>query len=449
MNNDMTSGSIFKSLLRFTLPLIFSGLLQQMYSIADALIVGNFAGQDALAAVGCSMPIQNVFIFVISGLVTGCTIQTSYYFGSKDYESLGKVASSFSIIITAASCFFAAGGVILCGPVLELMNTDPSLMPMAESYTAIILAGVPFVCFYNIAGSVMRGVGDSRNPLYALIIASVVNVSLDLLFVAVFKWGVAGAAVATLISQIFSALYLLVAMRAKLRSLGSKIGRDQIDMPLFWTALKLSVPKVIQSSMMSTGSLLLQNVLNSFGVDMVRAITAAYKTDMLLILPVLNGAIALSIFTGQNLGAGNVRRAKEGFLKGSGMIIAFAVVCAAMIWLFGDNIIGFFGVDDKAVYLGYRFLRTTCLFYPLMGAYEAFSGYLQGHKRVVFTSVCYIGALTIRVSSSYIFAGTVGTDIVAWSEIAGWIFGLCVCGARCIALNRKLKGEPAEAIEQS
>jgi len=443
----MTRGSVTKALLRFTLPLILTGVLQQMYAIVDALIVGNYAGELALAAVGCTTPLNNIFIFLTTGIVSGLTIQVAYYFGAGDRKAVGRLSITFTSIIIMVACVMAVLGILLSNQILRLLHTDENLFVMAGQYIRIILLGVPFMVMYNLSSAVLRGIGDSRSPLYALLISSVVNIGLDLLFVCVFHWSVVGAAVATATAQALSALFLLWQVKRRMADFGVAFTRENWDMEAFMIALKLSIPKTIQSSMMSVGSLLLQNVLNSFGVAMVTAITAAYKVDMLLFLPVLNGAIAMSIFTGQNLGAGDRKRAREGLWKGVIMMVCFALICSLSMYFFGDELIAFFGVSGEVVDLGYRFLYVCCWFYPVMGFYEALSGYLQGCKHVVFASFTYIGALTLRVSSSYLLAGVIGTDIVAIAEIIGWFFGFFVCGTKCILMHRKQNREEALQVQ--
>lgn len=435
MNNDMTRGNVSKTLLYFTVPLIISGLLQQLYQIADSVIVGNFIGEDALAAVGASSPVLNVFIYVITGLVSGYTILLSQYYGAKEYKKISRLSSTFILFVMSFACILSILGFVFKGDVLRLLNTPEVILKPSGDYLAIVFTGVPFIVLYNLLGSVLRGIGDSKTPLYGIIISSVINIALDLIFVNVFFWGVKGAALATVIAQVFSSAYLFIYIYRKHSMFRISIKKDMMDFPLFYESIRLGVPRVIQSSIGSVGSLMLQNIMNSFGVDVVTAITTAYKIDTLTILPLINISTAISIFVGQNVGAGNLARAKEGLKKGIIITVFVAVAVTTVVVLGGEVFMKFFGVSDKVAGLGGRFFRTCAVFYPILGIQCAYTAFLQGNKDVAFASAINIMSLVVRVGLSYALAGVIGFDVIAVSEMCSWVFGAVLSFGRYRALR--------------
>lgn len=210
MSNDMTKGSVFKTLLYFTIPLIITGLLQQVYYIADSIIVGNLISEGALAAVGVSAPVLNIFIFTVTGLVSGYTILISQYYGGKEYNKITKLSSTYLLFIMISALIASTLGFLFKENILTLLNTPVEILKHSSDYLSIVFIGVPFIVFYNICSSMLRGIGDSKTPLYAIILSSVVNISLDLVFIKLFYWGIKGVAVATVIAQITSCLFLLI-----------------------------------------------------------------------------------------------------------------------------------------------------------------------------------------------------------------------------------------------
>ena len=427
MRNDMTKGRILKALLYFTIPLILTGLLQQVYYITDSIIVGNLIGGAALAAVGVSSPVLNIFIFIVTGLVSGYTILVSQYYGAKEYEKIARLSNTFCLLIMAFALIASILGFILNKNVLLLLNTPKDILQPASDYLSLVFIGVPFVVLYNACSSMLRGIGDSKTPLYAIILSSVVNILLDLVFIKLFHWGIQGVAVATVTAQVISSVFLLIKIYKVNPMFRLSFQKSLMDLPLFYASIKLGMPRVIQSSIGSVGSLLLQSIMNSFGLDVVTAITTAYKIDTLTILPIMNISIAISIFVGQNVGTNNMSRAKEGLRQG--ILISLVVSAAVTIFvvLAGQELMKAFGVSDGVAALGHRFFLFCAVFYPILALENAYSGFLQGNKDVVFTSFNRILALALRVALSYTLAGMLGSDVIAVSEMCSWVLGAVLC----------------------
>ncbi|MDF2523605.1 MAG: mepA 3, partial [Clostridiales bacterium] len=279
MSSDMSTGNVFKTLLYFSVPLILTGLLQQLYYITDSIIVGNLIGEAALATVGISSPILNSFIFVITGLVSGYTILISQYYGAKEYNKVSRLSGTFFLFMLVSACLISILGYLYNENILYLLQTPGEILKSSSEYLAIVFMGVPFLVLYNLYSSMLRGIGDSKTPLYALILSTAINVVLDLVFIKLFLWGTKGAAIATVIAQIISSIYLFVYVYKKHQIFRISYRKYHIDKELFFECMKLSTPRVIQSSIASIGTLLLQNIMNSFGIDVVTAITTAYKID--------------------------------------------------------------------------------------------------------------------------------------------------------------------------
>lgn len=401
-----------------------------MYYIADSIIVGNFIGESALAAVGVSSPVLNVFIFIITGLVSGYTILISQYYGAKEFKKVSKLSSTFFLFIMFSACIISILGFIFRENILVLLHTPKEILQPSSEYLAIVFIGVPSLVLYNLCSSMLRGIGDSKTPLYAIMLSSVVNIALDLVFIKVFFWGIRGAAIATVIAQIISSVYLLAYIYKKHPMFRMSIRKKFIDKALFFDTMKLGAPRVIQSTIASMGSLLLQNIMNSFGIDVVTAITTAYKIDTLTILPIINISIAISIFVGQNIGANNIPRAKEGLNKGIIFILIVSIGITTIVVLAGEELMKAFGVSDAVAAIGQHFFLTCAIFYPILGLENAYSGFLQGNKDVIFVSVSNVASLTLRVLLSYTLARKIGVDVIAFSEICSWVLGAVISFAR-------------------
>lgn len=426
MQNELTRGKVFSTLLKFAIPLIISGLLQQLYSIVDSLIVGNMIGENALAAAGASGPIVNVFIYVLTGLVSGCTILVSHAYGAGERQNINKIASSFMFFVVGAAIVVTIVGLAIHAPLLSLLRTPKELISSASQYLVIMFLGVPFLAFYNLAGAILRGIGNSKTPLVAIVIASVINIGLDILFVGPMNMGIRGAAIATVIAQMFSAAYLLYYLKRGNHGFYFTLSRKDSDKKVLKEGLKLSLPRVIQSSVSSMGSFLLQNVMNSFGVTTVAAITTAYKIDSLAILPLLNVSVAISVFTGQNMGSGNRERATECLKKGLILMCGIAAIITAIFVTSGFSLIKLFGVSDEAAAIGQRFFYIAAAFYPILGISEGISGFLQGCKDVNFTAIANIIILFVRVGISYALLGLIAGDVIAVAEVCAWTLAATV-----------------------
>ena len=281
MREDFKSTA--RELADFSLPLIASGVLQQLYNWADAFIVGNVVGEAALAAVGATATAVGFYIYLIAGFSVGLSILFAQTYGSGDMRAMPRILSTFSAVFLAAFSALAALGMATAPALLRLMHTTPDTIAMAEDYLVIVLAGVPFLALYNVYSAALRGLGDSRAPFYAVLVSSAVNVALDLLFVAVFRWSVAGAAAATVASQAAMALFLIFYAARRHPVLRFNFKDRLIDRAALAEGCRLGFPPTVQFSVTSLGNLALQNFMNGFGTQTVAAVTTAYRIDTIIL----------------------------------------------------------------------------------------------------------------------------------------------------------------------
>ncbi len=374
----MTEGSIAGSMLRFAVPLFLGQLLQQFYNMADAWVVGNFVDNNAFAAVSSGGNLTFLIIGFFNGIAIGGGVVISRYYGAQDKENVQRAIHTNFLFGILASIVATVAGLLLVPQILVWMNTPESVLPDSLTYFRIYFAGVSTVVLYNICMAVMRALGDSLHPLYYLIISTVVNIILDLLFVAVFHWGVGGAAIATVIAQGLSTVLCIVRMcrlkdytRLDFRQL-----RFHKDMML--KVVRQGLPTGIQNSVISVGNLVVQTNINSFGAFAMSGHGAYSKVEGIVFLPITSISMALPTFISQNLGAKKYERAKRGAVFGilSGMILAELVGIA---FFFGaEYALRFFVDSAEAVSYGVIHTRTVCLFFFLLAFSHCAAGVLRG-----------------------------------------------------------------------
>lgn len=430
MARDMTQGNLAGNLIRFSIPLILSGLLQQLYNWADAFIVGHVEGELALGAIGATGVISNLFVTVITGFTVGLTVQTAQYYGRGERERMKDVLSSFVLVV--GSLFLAAGllAVWQSGNILRLMDTPEDLFEIALDYLRTVLLGVPFLAVYNVYSAVLRGMGDSKAPFFSIIVSAVSNVVLDLLFVGWFRWGAWGAALATVLAQGLMTAFLVCYTVRRYAALRFWIGRRAVNGLELCRGAALGVPTAIQSSISSCGGIILQNFMNGFGTATVTAITTAYRVDLVMMLPILNLGSGISTVAAQNLGAGDIGRARKALSVGLAMETVISLLLTVLMATCGGALIAMFGVSGEAEEIGRQFFRSIAGFYLAFGLSTALRGYLEGIGDVLFTSMASIAALGLRILLSYGLAEPCGMMIIAYAEGVSWIVLVLVNLAR-------------------
>ena len=441
MAKDMTTGKEWKLILSFTLPLIGGNLLQQIYSLADSLIVGNFAGQNELASVGTSFPITFLLLALATGLTNGVGVMASQFYGAKNEDAFRKNLSTACFTLLAAGILITILGILTSRPMLAgLLQTDASILDDALLYLRIYCIGLVFQFAYNTFAAILRSIGDSRSTMYFLLIATVVNIVLDLIFVQF--WQVAGVAWATVIAQAVSAITagLYLFRKVELARFGK--GQFRFHRDMFTMSLRLGVPTSIQQCSVGLGMVLMQRLINSFGVDTISAITAAMKLESFAMVPIMMFYMGLSNFTGQNMGAGRMDRIKRGYHQT--MVMAM-ITCAGIILLLifaGPYAIGLFHMNEAATAIGSEYLRTLAWFFLIFCVMYVTNGVLQGSGDVAYPTAGSMTSLIVRVIVANIMATfpAIGYRSIFYSIPIGWVCGTAIVFIRYLTGKWKTKG---------
>lgn len=429
--------SMAYTLIKFSLPLIFSGILQQLYSWADAFIVGNIDGEAALAAIGSTGSVINFFLMIVNGFTVGLAILFAQKYGARKQEDIRKILSTFSVLMGGLMLLLACMGILFAFPLLKMMNVPLSVFQMAKEYLETVLMGVPFLAIYNIYSAALRGVGDSKAPFYSILVSSVCNILLDIVLVGVLRWSVRGAAVATVISQIAMTIFLIIYAIKKHEDL--RINKIKIEMVSLKEGLKFGVPPMIQSSVTACGNLLLQNFMNGFGMETVAAITTAYRIDSIVILPMLHLGSGISTITAQNYGAGEEEQVKKVLKVGLGLMAVISLLMTLLVIPTGGILISLFGVGKTAIEIGEAFFLRLASFYFILGMGMAIRGYLEGIGDVVYSSTAGIITLAARILFSYLLVAFTGNMVIAYAEGISWAVMLLLYAVRLIKTEKLRK----------
>ncbi len=375
---DMTRGTPWKLITSFALPVFLSQVFQQLYNTIDSLIVGKELGTAALAAVSSSGTLIFLMISFFIGSSMGAGIVISRYFGAKDYDKVSRAVHTNLALGITSGVILTVIGVVFTPTFLRWMDTDPEVMPEAITYFRYYFAGALAIVLYNTCKGIMNALGDSKRPLYYLIFSSVLNVVLDILFIAVFKWGVWAAAVATTISQAASAVLCLIQLFKKGTIYQIKLKQIGFDGEMLKEILRYGLPAGIQNSVIGLANVIVQSNINSFG----KVATAAYgthaKIEGFAFLPINSFAMAMTTFIGQNLGAGEHERAKRGSRFGIATAVLLAELIGLIIWLFAPTFIGLFSDDPAVIEFGTNQARIEALFYCLLAFSHAVAAVCRG-----------------------------------------------------------------------
>ena len=410
--------SYAKELVMFSLPLILSGILQQLYSWADAFIVGHAEGELQLAAIGATNSISTFLLNTLLGLTLGLSIMAAQEYGKGDITKLKKILSTYLPVLTLVYLVCAALIIIFAEDILFFMHTPKEIVGYSRIYLQIVLAGAPFLAIYNLYAAIFRAKGDTKVAFFAVLISSLLNVVLDVLFVAVLKYGVGGAAFATVFSQAAMTIFIIIYGLVKHKDVIS--GSIKADLEVFREGLSFALPPALQNSVISAGNLVLQNFMNSFGSVTVLAITTSYRVDSLMLLPIINLGSAIATMVARSKGEGNMQKQKA-YVK-SGLIV-MAVVTGALtvlVFLCGRLFVSFFGVTGNALEEGYQFFRDLSLFYMFFGMATALRGALEGIGDLKYCSFVGIATLAVRISFSYILKPLCAERTIAFAEAVAW-----------------------------
>lgn len=421
---SITDGKILPAFIMFMLPLMATSLMMQSYVIADGLILGNAINENALGSVNTVGSINDICTVLQIALAGGCSICVSHLYGAKNYNDLDKLIIDIYKIIIVISVAIALIAFAGARWILELINTPDNLMDGAILYLRVIALGLPFTSLYALQSGVLRGMGDSKKPLGGITVSSCVNIGLDLLFVVVFKFGIAGAAIATVTANILSAVYLHIKLQQKRKTY--QLSDEYVAQSKVEECMKLSAPQVAQSLATSLGKVMLQNITNLLGASVVIGVTVAFKVDGMLVIPLMCMSQAISVFAGQNTGAGNQDRVKESLKLSILLSLAFSALLTFVLWKWGYYLFGFFGLGAESAAYGYRYITVCLPFYWLFGLQFVFNGYLNGCKHTTLASVSSIAGLAARVGLAYISYQIIGADVLPLGESLSWLIGVVI-----------------------
>lgn len=441
---DMTTGPEWKHVLLFSLPIMAGNLLQQLYNTVDGIVVGNAVSQNALAATGTAGTLALIFLAVAIGFGNGAGIVVAQLYGAKLYDELRGAVSTALILLLSMGAFFTLFGCILARPLLHgLMNVaEGEVLELAVTYFSIYSIGLILQFIYNAVAAILRAVGDSKAILYFLLVSSVVNLVLDLLFVLGFHWGVAGAAIATVLSQLGSAAVSVAYMFKKYPIFRFGKGEFVFHKDKCLLCLKMGIPSTVQQSIVSFGNVFIQRLVNSFGEAVMAAFTVGVRIENYLFVPAVGFSIGLSTFSAQNIGAGKPERVLRGHRATVGMTLLVAVVLELLVYTLASPISTLFGVEGEALAIAIRYTRFLSLCFWTFAVYFAFSGMFQGAGDVIFTMICSLISLAIRVAMSYGLVGLFHWDYSAiWTAMpVGWTAALLMALLRYFRGNWKEKG---------
>lgn len=420
----MIKGSPAKSLFFFALPMVLGNIFQQIYNITDSLIVGNFVGEKALAAVGASFSVTMLFVCIAIGAGIGSSVVISQLFGARRYGETKTAVYTSVITVAAISIVLMFIGVAINKTILRLMGTPSDIYAEAVEYLQIYFYGMLFVFVYNNVSSAFNALGDSRTPLYFLIFSSILNIGLDIWFVAGFGMGVAGAAWATIIAQALAAALALGVLLYRLSKMESDEDAHIFDIKILKSIFKIALPSIIQQSVVSVGMLFVQVVVNRFGSSVVAGYTAATKIDSIAIVPMLGVGNAMSTFTAQNIGAKQPERIKAGYRAALCMVGVMGVAIAVAMIGFGKQLVGMFMDSESsaaAIAAGAEYISVTACFYLVFGFMNVTNGILRGSGAIMAFVLSSIGSLGIRVAVAFGFANMLSEMAVWISAPIGWV----------------------------
>ena len=449
---DMTQGNPTKLIFFFAIPLILGNLFQQLYMLVDTIVVGQGVGVQALAAIGAADWLSWMVLGLVTGLTQGFSILFSQLYGAKNIRGLKRaVGNSIKLTAGAAVLFVALTELAIC-PVLNLLQTPADVFSDAVLYLRILFAGIPIILAYNLGASVLRALGDSKSPLYAMIVAAGVNVGLDLLFVMGFHWGIAGAAGATVIAQGCSFLFCLFRIRkVDILQLGAE--DLQLNGALVGSLLRLGLPIMFQNTVISVGGMVLQSVINKAGVLFVAGFTATNKLYGMMEMAAISYGFAVTTYVGQNLGAGQYRRIRKGVFRAIIMAILTAALISAVMLLFGKMILGMFisaepeqAAEVMRVAYHYLFILSVCL--PVLYLLHAYLCALRGMGDTIIPLISGFVELGMRVLAAKVLPAIWGQEGIFYAEVLAWA-GAVVLGAAAyyVRIRRLMKHSISQTEE--
>ena len=423
MTKDMTTGNPVKLILLFSIPLLIGNIFQQFYSMVDTIIVGRFIGVDALAAVGSTGSMSFLINGFVVGLTSGFAVLVSQKFGAKDEEGLKKAVASALVLALIATGIVTLVSVLLAKPMLHLMNTPDNIIDDANAYIIIIYAGTIATVVYNIIAGILRALGDSKTPLYFLIVASILNIVLDIVFIVNFSMGVAGASWATIISQGVSGLLCIIYTYKKYKILRLKKEDFKVKSRVYKKHLKIGIPMALQFSITAIGIMTVQGALNVFGSSAIAAYTAASKVLQIVMQPAITFGVTMATYCGQNLGAKNYIRIKEGVKKCTEISVITSIIAGIILVFGGKFFVGLFIENPDASILAYaqECLNYSAIFFIPLGLIFIYRNALQGMGESFVPMMAGAFELIARAVVAFTLPSFIGYTGICLADPVAWL----------------------------
>lgn len=391
----MTEGVIWKQLLAFSMPLLMGNLFQQLYNTVDSVVVGNYIGSEALAAVGSSNSLINLIIGMFMGIATGAGVIISQYYGGKEEQKLHWAVHTCMALSIWGGIFLTVLGIAISPIILRWMGTPEEVMSNSVVYFRIFFGGSLFNLVYNMGAGILRAVGDSRRPLYYLCVSSVVNIVLDLVFVVVFHMGVAGVGYATVTAQFISAMLVMLALTRSSEAYRLELSKIKIDKRMMSRILKIGIPSGVQQSIISLSNVIVQANVNSFGAAAMAGFGSYCKIDGFVMLPLQSFCMAATTFTGQNVGARNIPRVKKGIFQGLVIGAVYTAVMSAVLFFQVDRVLRIFSSDPAVLEYGHRTMYLLLPFYMTMTVHNILMGSFRGAGKTMVSMLIGVGNMCI------------------------------------------------------
>lgn len=422
---DMTVGKPLPLIISFALPLMVGNIFQQMYTVVDTMVVGKALGVDALAALGATDWLYWMLLGMIQGVTQGFGILMAREFGAKQYENLRSVVGSSTSLSALSALLLLLFGQAVAEPILDILNTPPEIMDDSLLYLRIMFLGIPIVMAYNLLATILRSLGDGKTPLYAMIVAALSNIALDLLFVLVLNWGIAGAAVATLIAQGVSSIYCVLKIR-KVDFMTLTKKHFVLKAAMAGRLLSLGSPMAAQNAIIAVGGMIIQGVVNIYGVAFIGGFTAANKLYGVLEIAATSYGYAMITYVGQNLGAAKIERIKAGMRWAVTVALATSALIAAVMLIFGQHIVGAFisGTPEEVVAateVGFVYLSIMSICLPVLYILHVTRSAVQGMGNTILPMISGIAEFIMRTGGVLLLPALIGENGIFIAEVLAWM----------------------------
>ncbi|MCW3806821.1 MATE family efflux transporter [Plebeiibacterium marinum] len=422
---DLTTGNEAKLIFNFAMPMVLGNLFQQLYNVIDSAIVGRFLGDQALAAVGASFPIFYTLIAFVIGIGSGATIVISQYFGAKKLTEVKRAITTIYIFLMFASVVTMFVGITFAEEIFRLLNVSEDVLPQSVDYFTTYMTGMVAFFGFNGTTSILRGLGDSKTPLRFLIFATITNITLDILFVVVFKWGIKSVAFATVISQFIAFARAIYYLQKQQHIISFNLRKWVFDTKIFRQNINIGLPTAFQQTFVALGIMALIRIVNNFDSNVLAAFTAAGRIDSLAALPALNLASALSAFVGQNLGANKIERIKKGLRASLYMAWSISFLVMVMAYFFAGNLMSLFSSSEVVINHGKNYLIIVSSFYMVFSTMFIIHGVLRGAGATLIPMFISLMSLwVIRIPLAILFSNHFGVNGIWWAIPAGWSAGM-------------------------